>query len=202
MYSTSSGGVRFARSTNGGLTFTNVAVGPASSEDTSTNFPVVADAGNGHLVATWLAVAGGASNVKISTSTNWGGTWSAPRVIVGSGTPVYPWIAARGNHVSVVLYQSPDARTTPDTVPANARFFESYLESTDGGATFGPMITVDPTPAKTGPVCTEGINCSAGRELGDFQQVAIDNADHPVLTWIRVDPAAVAGVRVMFANGG
>src|SRR3954447_12443227 len=53
IYATSTGGVKFARSTNGGLTFTNVEVGPASSAATNGNFPVVANGGGGHLFAVW-----------------------------------------------------------------------------------------------------------------------------------------------------
>ena len=201
IYATSSGGVNFARSTNGGLTFTTTTVGPASGADTSTNFPVVASAGNGRLVSVWLAVQNGASSVLFNSSSDWGQTWGTPKTIVASGTPAYPWVAAQGSKVSIVLYESPDARATPDTVPAGARFFESYLESTDGGATLSPLTTVDPIPVKTGPVCTEGINCTSGRELGDFQQVAIDNASHPVMSYIRVDASAPSGVDVMFGKG-
>ena len=46
--------------------------------------------------------------------------------------------------------------------------------STDGGTTFSALQSVDPTPAKTGPVCTAGINCSSDRQLGDFQQLTLD----------------------------
>ncbi len=201
IYATSSGGVKFARSTNGGLTFTTATVGPASAADTSTNFPVVASVGNGRLVSVWLAVQNGVSSVLFNSSSDWGQTWGTPKGIVTSGTPAYPWVAAHGTKVSISLYHSPDARATPDTVPANARFFESYLESVDGGATFSPLTTVDPIPAKTGPVCTEGINCSSGRELGDYQQIALDNGGHPTMSYIRVDPNAPAGVDVMFAKG-
>src|SRR5207247_1816425 len=49
IYATSSGGIKFARSTNGALTFTNVAISAASSADTTLAFPVVASAGNGSL---------------------------------------------------------------------------------------------------------------------------------------------------------
>jgi hypothetical protein len=38
---------------------------------------------------------------------------------------------------------------------------------------------------KTGPICTGGINCSAGRELLDFQSVTLDNADKADLAWTR-----------------
>jgi hypothetical protein len=90
---------------------------------------------------------------------------------------------------------------TPDTVPDGTKFFETYLESTDGGTTFAPIATVDPNPVKIGPVCTGGANCSGDRQLGDFQQVAIDNAGRPVMSYIRVDPGVPGGVDVMFARG-
>ena len=77
-------------------------------------------------------------------------------------------------------------RSSVDTVPASAQWFESYLESTDSGATFSALQTADPTPVKTGIVCTGGINCGDGRQLGDFQQVALDNAGHAVLAYDRV----------------
>jgi hypothetical protein len=201
VYATSTGGVNFARSTDGGLTFTTSTVASPSAADTTTNFPVVADAGNGRLVAVWLAVHNGASSVLFGTSPDWGQTWGVPRTIVASGTPVYPWVAAHGAKVSIAMYRAPDVRVTPDTVPDGTKFFETYLESTDGGTTFAPIATVDPNPVKIGPVCTGGANCSGDRQLGDFQQVAIDNAGRPVMSYIRVDPGVPGGVDVMFARG-
>jgi hypothetical protein len=202
IYATSSGGVNFARSTNGALTFTNVAVSAASSAATNSNFPVVANAGNGHLAAVWLEVlANGTDRVVFNQSSDWGATWGTPRPIVTTGTSVYPWVDARGGKVAISLYNTPDAQATPDTAPANARWFESYLESTDGGSTFSGLVTVDPAPAKTGIVCTAGINCSSGRELGDFQSIALDNNGLPDVAWIRVDSTAPAGVDLMFAHG-
>src|SRR5438874_1527821 len=70
IYATSTGGVKFARSTNGALTFTNVEVSPASSADTGQAFPVVANAGGGNLEAVWLEVNGNASSVRFARSTD------------------------------------------------------------------------------------------------------------------------------------
>lgn len=202
IYATSSGGVNFARSTNGALTFTQATVSPAGSADTSTNFPVVANAGGGHLVATWLEVLpNGTDRVMFNHSSDWGATWATPTAVVTTGTSVYPWIDALGTKVGISLYRTADATATPDTAPASARWFESYVESTDTGATFGAITTVDTTPAKTGPVCTGGVNCSSGRELGDFQSIALDRSGQPDVSYIRVDPSAPAGVDLMFAHG-
>jgi hypothetical protein len=195
VYATSVGGVGFYRSTNGGLTFTNTTPGPASSATTNGGFPVVADGGNGHLAVVWQAVTGSASTVLFTTSNDFGATWAAPRTIVSSGTSLYPWVAYSGSKIAVSLYHT-DAAGTPDTVAEGSQWFESYLESTDGGATFSALQVADPTVVKTGPACTGGINCASDRELGDFQQVAIDNAGHAVMSYVRsIDGASNTEIR-------
>ena len=190
IYATSSGGVNFAWSANGGLTFTNSPVAPAGPGTTSDNFPVAANAGGGHLVAVWLEVDSSSTKVLFNDSHDWGATWGAPRALVTSGTSVYPWVAAQGSKVAISLYTT-SAVATPDTVSPSAQWFESYLESNDGGSTFTPVATIDPTPAKTGIVCVGGINCSSGREFGDFQTVTIDNAGRANATYDRVVGSAV-----------
>jgi hypothetical protein len=184
IYSTSTGGVKFAASSNGALTFTNVNVQPESANTTNAAFPVVANAGGNHLVATWLNVQGATSSVAYSDSHDWGATWSAPRTLVSGGASVYPWIAAQGSNVAISLYHTETAGT-PDTVPSSAVWFESYLNSTDVGSTFSPLVVADPTAAKSGPICTEGTNCSANRELGDFQSITLDNQGNADMAWVR-----------------
>jgi hypothetical protein len=179
--------VNFARSTNGGLTFTQATVGPATSGATNDAFPIVANAGGNRLAAVWLEDDTGRSVVKLATSSDWGATWSTPKVLVDtatSGASVYPWVAAHGSKIAVSLYHT-SSPGTADTAPATATWFESFTESTDGGATFSPLQTVDPTPVKTGPICTQGTGCSATRELLDFQSLTLDNADKADLAWTR-----------------
>jgi hypothetical protein len=183
IYSTSSGGVNFARSTNGGLTFTNVAVSPASNADTGQGFPVVANAGGGNLDAVWMEVDGNSSTVHFARSSDWGATWTDRKALVTAGTSLYPWVASEGSKVAVSLYHT-DAAGTPSTAPESAQWFEQYMESTDGGATFSAPATVDPTVVKTGPICTEGINCSGDRELLDFQSLTVSGGVSD-LTWTR-----------------
>ena len=197
VYATSSGGVGFYRSTNGGLTFTNTLPGPASAATTNGAFPAVADNGNGKLAVVWQAVLGNSSTVWFTTSSDFGSTWAPAKQIVTSGTSLYPWVAYRGGKIAVSLYHS-DAAGTPDTVAEGSQWFESYLESTDGGATFSALQSADPTPVKTGPVCTGGINCSEDRELGDFQQVVIDAAGHALMSYNRsIDGAGDTEIRVV-----
>jgi hypothetical protein len=73
------------------------------------------------------------------------------------------------------------------------------LESTDGGATFGPLAAIDSLPAKSGPICTQGTGCSADRELLDFQSVALDGAGHANAVWTRsID--GVSDTEIRFAR--
>jgi hypothetical protein len=199
VYATSTGGVNFARSTNGGLTFTQETVGPASSGDTTQAFPVVANAGGNKLAAVWLENDGTtASVIKYSQSSDWGATWTAPRTLVSSGASVYPWVAAQGSKVSISLYHT-TASGISGNVPESAQWFESYLESVDGGSTFSALETVDPTVVKSGPICTEGTGCSGDRELLDFQSDTIDNAGKANLTWTRsID--GVSDTEIRFAK--
>lgn len=197
VYATSSGGVGFYGSTNGGLTFTNTTPGPASDATTNGAFPAVADNGNGRLAVVWQAVLGNTSTLWFTTSNDFGATWAPARQILASGTSLYPWIAYRGGKIAISLYHT-SAAGTPDTVAEGSQWFESYLESTDGGATFSAVQVADPTPVKTGPICTAGINCSEDRELGDFQQVALDSSGHALMAYNRsIDNVADVEIRVV-----
>ena len=191
VYYTSSGMVKFARSVNGGTTFTNTVVKPAvTGVDTGAAFPIVANAGGGKLVAVWQEVrtgsktTPGSSRIGFNVSNDWGATWGTPRTIVSTGTSTFPWVDAKGGKVAISLFWT-SANGTPDTVPNNAQWFETYLESADGGATFSSLTSADPTAVKTGPICTEGTMCGGDRELGDFQSVVIDPLGRANLTYVR-----------------
>lgn len=185
IYYTSTGGVKFARSTNSGTTWSQSDVKPASSLDTGAAFPVVANAGNGVLVATWQEESGSTSDVGFNISTDWGATWGTPQVIVSGGSSVYPWIDARDGKIGVSVFHT-TATGLPDNVASSAQWFESYLESSVAApATWSALQTADPTAVKTGPICTSGTGCASDRELGDFQQIVIDYSGRPNLTYAR-----------------
>ncbi|MEA2626067.1 MAG: hypothetical protein QOD06_2112 [Candidatus Binatota bacterium] len=200
IYATGSGGVGFARSTDGGLDWTQAVVSKDQNDlVTTAAFAVVANAGGGKLVATWLELLldgngkANRSRVRFSRSANWGATWDAPVTLVADGTSVFPWIDARGSKVAVVLYHT-SAVGSPDTVPAASQWFVEYLESTTGGVPSTPTI-VDTVPVKTGPVCTEGTGCAGDRELGDFFQVTIDPANRSNVAWARVKSGGATEMR-------
>jgi len=160
---------------------------------------VVASAGGDTLHAVWLEVFGTkSSRVRYARSSDWGASWSRPATLVGAGTSVYPWVAARGDKVSVTVYHT-DASGTPDTVAGSSQWFEAYLESTDGGGSFTALAVIDPLPVKSGPICTQGTGCSANRELLDFQSVALDGAGRANAVWTRsID--GVSNTEIRFAR--
>jgi len=98
----------------------------------------------------------------------------------------------------VTVYHT-DASGTPDTVDQKSQWFEAYLESTNGGSSFTALAVIDPLPVKSGPICTEGTDCNANRELLDFQSVALDGAGRANATWTRsID--GVSNTEIRFAR--
>ncbi len=184
IYSTFDGGVKFARSVDGARSWTNQRVSLPSVAKTTNAFPVVAQRGNGGLVAVWQETFGDASRMQFARSGDFGLSWTPPVTIVSGGTSLYPWVAARGDKVAVSLYHA-DVAATPDRMPKGAAWHEAYLESTDGGVTFSGLAILDPLPVKTGPICTAGVSCQSNRELLDFQSVAVDPAGRANVAWTR-----------------
>lgn len=202
VYATSTGGVGFYRSTNGGLTFTNTRPGPDSSDTTNFSFPVVADGGNGKLAVVWAAETGSATVVKLATSADFGATWNAPKVIVSGGTSTYPWVDYRAGKIAVSVYHNATAAPTPDQTPSGAPWYVNYLASTDGGNTFSTAAVADPTPVKTQGICTGGTSCTTGRELGDFQTVALNATGQALISYVRSPNNTYAGTAVFVVKGG
>jgi hypothetical protein len=214
IYPTTAGGMRFAGSTNGGLTWSQFTVSPNTpGVDTTHSIPNVANDGSGTLHAVWLEVlpAGspqcglgvGCSRVQYSRSADFGQTWIPPTTLVVDGTSVFPWVDARDSKVSVALYHT-NAVATPDTVPGDSRWLPKYVESLDGGNTWSELVPVSLGSAKTGPVCTAGSSCVSDRELLDFLQVAIDLQGRANVTWTRVisqgQPGIPKDTEILFAR--
>lgn len=182
VYSTGTG-ITVYRTVNG-VTSAHVAVDPAGGLDTLGAFPVIAHPGGDTLVAVWLETSASTSRVRFSRSTNFGSTWSAPVSVVSTGASAYPWVAVRGSRVGISLYHS-TATGAPGSVGASATWHESYVESFDTGASWGTLTVADPTAVKTGPICTDGLDCASEGELGTLQTVAFDTSGRPILAYLR-----------------
>lgn len=188
-FPTTTSGIGISRSTNGGLTWTVSYPGQSVNAGAVTGFPIVATDGNGRIAAVWQAATNGV--VYLVTSNDFGGTWSAPKVIDNTGTSVYPWVAYRNGRIAVSYYHT----TTPatdglsDNVPESAQWTISFKSSDDNFA-----ARTDIENIKQGPICTMGTGCSEDRELGDFQSIELTSAGKAVIAYNR-DVAAGTDVR-------
>ena len=190
VFPTTTSGVGLSRSTNGGLTWTVTYPGISVNAGGLTGFPSIGDDGAGHLAIVWQPAGNG--GFYLVTSNDFGNTWSAPQLVEGTGTSVYPWVAVRGGKIAVSYYHTTNAANVADDVGASATWTISYKDSSDGFASRADIETV-----KSGPICTQGTNCSADREFGDFQEVAIDGAGKSVVTYNRDVPG---NTQVRFAK--
>jgi len=82
----------------------------------------------GHCYAAWIDVGVGSTGSLVSTSSDGGLTWGPPVAATGMGLGVQPVVQPNGNLVIVGL-------TAVDM---------GAIRSTDGGATFAPIVSVDP----------------------------------------------------------
>lgn len=190
VFPTTTSGVGLSRSTNGGLTWTVTYPGISVNAGALTGFPSIAGDGAGHLAIVWQPAGNG--GFYLVTSNDFGNTWSAPQLVEGTGTSVYPWVAYRNGKIAISYYHTTVAAGVSDDVGSGATWQISYKDSSDGFAS-----RVDIEDVKSGPICTQGTNCSADREVGDFQEVAIDGAGKSVIAYNRVLPG---NTQVRFAK--
>jgi hypothetical protein len=109
--------------------------------------------------------------MMVSQSSDGGRTWSTETAVnrAPATTTVMPWVAAQGGVVDVAYYgtsgSSPDDRSSV--------WYVYLAQSRDGGATF-QQTKVSERPNHVGPVCMEGSDCRAWRQLADLFEVDID----------------------------
>ena len=123
------------------------------------------------------------NTITLLRSPDRGATW-APPVTVSSPdhTAVFPWVAARAGKAAIAWYGADVSGDPNELTAANWRVM--YTESFDGGATLTTPVAATGI-VKTGVVCTRGLSCAGGRELGDFMQLAIDANGKSLLAYTR-----------------
>lgn len=166
-----------AYSTNAGEDWTSTAI--SLFNDADNNITGTALAGN-YLYSAWVNP--NSYKIKFSASDDRGATWSYPAEIsAGGGSAVYSWVAARGSKVAVAWYETP-ATGGPDNVPSTALWTVKYAESLDRGVTWTTPVAVT-GDVKRGPICTNGLGCNSGREVGDFLTLTITHAGKSMITY-------------------
>jgi hypothetical protein len=152
-------GISFAKSVDGGVTWTQHTIVAPAAKNRRGVFPVVANGGGGNLYAVWYED----GKIAFAKSTTWGDSWSGVTYVSGSDSALMPWVAANGSKVAIAYY----GKTGSD-------WFVRYTESTDSGVTFSSPVSADSTKVKHNTPCIAGTACNGDRELGDFLQVALD----------------------------
>lgn len=145
----------------------------------------------GNVYVCWIEPAD--NSVVASYSTDHGATWAAPRTVSPAGTTnAFPAIVAGSTgRVALAWYTT----TTPGAVQTNrGPWYIGFTQSVNAldvtpAYTF---VRATPHPIHINPICTQGLNCSAGsgmadRNLGDFMSIGID-ADGAALV-VYVDTA-------------
>jgi len=151
-------------STDAGETWTSTPIN-ALIPDADNNIPSIAMDGDDLHVAYVNRLD---HSIMTATSHDRGVTWSAPTpVATTEGVNVFTWIASRDGKVGVAWYGSDSDVEVPDNVPADGTWDVHYAESLDAGSSYGESVVVAPD-VKAGAICTAGLSCSGGREVGDF----------------------------------
>lgn len=125
---------------------------------------------------------------RAAYSTDKGNTWTTLS-LSSPGSAAFPSIGVRGSKIAVAWYQAFNSdgtiissATNPNSVATGQHWKVMYSESTDSGTTFSGAVAIS-ARVKLGFICTAGLSCSGGRELGDFMTVAIDNNDKTLVAY-------------------
>ncbi|MCA1829995.1 MAG: glycoside hydrolase [Actinobacteria bacterium] len=170
-----SGGMYNATSSDGGQTWTEHFI-----DNFAGGSSIVGNAIDGNdLYAAWID---SGSNVRVAVSHDKGQTWQNNTVVSADATTnIFPWIDARGGKAAVAWYGADVDTGDPNTVPGDTVWHVRYASSSDAGSTWS--TAQDVADAKTGIICTQGLSCNSGRELGDFMTVAINGAGKSLLVF-------------------
>jgi hypothetical protein len=157
--------VYIARSTDGGATYTDQLLFHAPPFTRLNNFwPVTAvDPATGAAYVAWTDQHG----VAVSTSSDHGATWSAPKLVSTQNTTVMPTVTARGGKVDVLYYGSNAASINDQSAVWNV--YDSRLTNSTWS-----VNKVSNTPNRVGAVCVNGSACTSDRELLDLFEAAED----------------------------
>jgi len=161
-----------AVSTDSGLTWTVRTVPGSASGETDPHLDLGPD--------NKIYFAFDAGSTWVATSTDRGQTWSAP-VNLGAAFGItgsaFPEVVAGDEGRAAVAFLGTKGtgpvHGTDTTLPIE---WHLYVATTyDGGQTWTTVDATPDDPVQRGAVCTQGTTCSSGRNLLDFNDIAIDD---------------------------
>jgi PKD repeat protein len=143
-----------------------------------------------------------AGSTFVATSTDRGQTWSAPidlGAAFGIANSVFPEVVTgdgSGNAGRAAVAFLGTAGTGPvyGTDTTLDVEWHLYVATTyDGGLTWTTVDATPTDPVQRGAVCTQGTTCSTGRNLLDFNDIALDDEGRVLVAWADGCVGACAG---------
>jgi hypothetical protein len=172
------------------------------------SFDVIAvdNAPDDNLYVVWVDPVNATTwNIRFSSSTDGGNTWSVPATL---GHGLFPWIAAGApGKVDVIWYTaefSSHYAGDPNAAPATAIWDVAMAQSLDATALLPHFnaSTIAASAAKKGAICTSGAQCTADRELGDFMEVTVDDRGLALIAYTTVPAPSVMRVAFVIQTSG
>lgn len=197
-------GVSMHVSTDGGSSFAIRPVAETGSNPFN-NFVVGAtdDAGNVYVV--WSTINSGQDDVWMSWSSNKGVTWNSPtRISLGTGTHIFPWIAAGADGKVMVVWYGTDVVGNPNTLPASTAWYVHAAQSLHANVAQPVFSTaqVSNQSIHTGSICEgSGTACNNNRQLFDFFMAQIGPDGRAAIAYSQDDGTASSS-KFVLQNGG
>lgn len=201
-----------ARSTDRGVTWTDVESGPVNGRPFI--FPIATFDSKGTAYYVWsedktapdanVGVEAGRivsiPTVYVSTSRDQGLTWGEPLALSTPGVPaLFPWISA-GDAGRVVIAWYEGQQPTPANRLPNVFDVKVAMSTTADAAEPKYVVAkANRDPVHVGAFCTEGLMCSLSggdRSMLDFFEVRLLNDGSPVLAWAADDTVKMGRVQV------
>lgn len=125
------------------------------------------DAGNAYLA--WGEADGDDVGVYLAVSVNDGETWGAPiRVDAGTGSNVFPAIAAGAPGKVAIAYYEADEAAHPDDVKGKWNVTLAWTDDALAAAPAFQYAELSNGTVKEGPICISGTACQGGRQFLDY----------------------------------
>ena len=161
-----------AVSTDSGITWTVRTVPGSAAGETDPHMDIGPDN------KAYFAYAAGSTYVAVST--NHGQTWSAPinlGTAFGIANSVFPEVVAGdAGRAAVAFLGTTGTGPVYGTDTTLDVEWHLYVATTyDGGTTWTTVDATPDDPVQRGAVCTQGTTCATGRNLLDFNDIAIDD---------------------------
>jgi hypothetical protein len=182
------GGPLVARSTDNGLTWSQVEVHPEVGTARCDKNPEVAIDTQDNVYLVWP---GSDNLLYLATSDDHAQTWgtahrAAPPDIQTATMPVI--VAGDPGRIALAYYGTKDSAEAPDDVDEDTRWHLYYAYSTnamDGEPVFTTIqLTPDDDPIQVGPISTNGCGAPAGsRNLLDFIDIVMDLDGRPYVAF-------------------